>query len=225
MQPKTIKTVLVKFDNGLSDIEIPYFRGAMIHSNQCSTVLFHNHIEDKFRYAYPLIQYRIVEKKAAVYFVDEAISEIGKFLLNCEQYVSIGKRKAFFKISNIEFNSTDCGIGNDLHLYSIQNYLPLNQENYQKYLTLKSQEEKNQLLEHCLCGNILSFGKSLGLFFEEQVLVKIIKNETPRNIMYKGVSMLSFDIQFVSNVQLPSGIGLGKGVSIGKGITELIGMS
>lgn len=222
MLPKTIKTVIVKFNTSLSDIEIPYLRGAIIHNAQCSGILFHNHIEDKFRYAYPIIQYRATQGKAAVIFIDTAIAELGNFLLTCERAISIGNRKTFLKIANIEYKSTECGISTDLHLYSIRNYLPLNQENYHKYLELGTQEEKTQLLEHCLRGNILSFGKSIGLFFDEQVMVKIIKIDKNNKITYKGVSMLSFDLQFVANLQLPPGIGLGKGVSLGKGIIDLV---
>lgn len=60
----TIKTLIIIFDYKLKINEIPLFRGAIIDSTQNDNNLFHNHLDDsKYRYAYPLIQYKRIGGK------------------------------------------------------------------------------------------------------------------------------------------------------------------
>ena len=52
-----IRILTLKFRNQLQPDEIKWFRGAIIHASDKGNVLFHNHTEENYRYAYPLIQY------------------------------------------------------------------------------------------------------------------------------------------------------------------------
>ena len=102
--------------------------------------------------------------------------------------------------------------------YHLRKWLPLNQENYAKYMAMESLADKYAMLEKLLTGNILSMAKGLGVHFERQVECKITAMEEPRLIVYKGVKMMAFDAEFKSNVSLPDYVGLGKGVSLGFGM-------
>ena len=56
-----IRILTLKFRNQLRPDEIKWFRGAVIHASDKDNVLFHNHTEENYRYAYPLIQYKLIQ--------------------------------------------------------------------------------------------------------------------------------------------------------------------
>lgn len=61
-----IKTLLLRFSNEISFKEIELLRGAVINAiGDKPNVLYHNHIDDTFRYSYPLIQYKRINKKGS----------------------------------------------------------------------------------------------------------------------------------------------------------------
>ena len=80
--------------------------------------------------------------------------------------------------------------------------------------------ERYQLIEKCLLGNILSFAKSMGVFFEDKIDLKLLDVFGINEFRYKKINMLGFDLKFKTNVTLPWHIALGKGVSIGFGIIK-----
>ena len=63
-----IHILVIRFKNEISLLEIPFFRGAILHAlHGEANVLFHNHVdESSFRYSYPLIQYKRIQGKAAI---------------------------------------------------------------------------------------------------------------------------------------------------------------
>ena len=73
-----------------------------------------------------------------------------------------------------------------------------------------------------LIGNILSFAKGLGVFFETPVRCRILQLESEKSFGYKNVELLSFSAKFRTNVSLPAYIGLGKSVSINNGVVTPI---
>ena len=78
-----IKTLLIQFDNPIESEEIKFFRAAVISSLQEKDVLFHNHVEEGYRYAYPLIQYKRTHGKAAIFCIGEGVDAIyGYFTSN-----------------------------------------------------------------------------------------------------------------------------------------------
>ena len=72
----------IQFANEISQKEIPMFRGAVLHSMESCPVLFHNHLGDKFRYAYPLIQYKRIKGKAAIVFVGKGVESFQEFMIS-----------------------------------------------------------------------------------------------------------------------------------------------
>jgi hypothetical protein len=74
------KTLIVFFKNDIKPFEIPKFRGAIINSLEENNILFHNHLENSnFRYSYPLIQYKCINKSAAIVCVGNGTEAIGNF--------------------------------------------------------------------------------------------------------------------------------------------------
>ena len=218
MWSKTLKTLLIRFSNPISQVEVECFRGAVIHAMEDANILFHNHLEDdKLRYAYPLIQYKRINGKAAILCIGEGTEAIGEFFSACDFDVRIGNRQVRLEVEKINANQTLVQIWDTMFTYHLRKWLPLNQENYEKYVAMDSIADRYAMLERLLTGNILSFAKGLGIHFENRMECRITAAEKPYIIPYKGVKMMSFDAEFKINVSLPDFVGLGKGVSLGRG--------
>ena len=219
MTEREVKQVVVVFSCTLSDKEVPLFRGAMLHAVQGESTLFHDHIGEGFRYRYPLIQYRPMEGYASVIGLEEGVEAIDRFLAEgdiCK--VRIGRRTEPLLVTCIKRLQTTFALTAETEqTYVIRHYLPFNQENYKAYQEMDSLIERYALIEKCIVGNILSLAKSLGVFFDQKVVAKLVAVDNEALYKYKNIKMVGFDLKFKTNVQLPQYIGLGKGVSLGFG--------
>lgn len=218
------RLLLIRFKNSLLYKEIEPFRGAVVHVLKDKDTLFHNHLPDNagFRYSYPLIQYKRINRNAAILCIGEGTDSIGKLFLDSDMELDINGRKEKFIIDNIKAYKHLIQIWEAKFHFRIRKWLALNQENYEKYSQLESLAERSAFLENILKGNILSFAKGLDIFFDKQVFCKILWLSEPSVTLYKGVKLTMFDAEFVTNVSIPDYTGLGKGVSIGYGTTVRI---
>lgn len=214
----SIRTLVIKFENYIEKEEIPFFRGAILSKVPPELVLFHNHIDDGFRYSYPLIQYKRLGRKATIVCLGDGTDDIGAFFENADFNLRIGNRFEEFKIYNINANRTIVQAWDQPFRYHINKWLGLDRENYPRYMHTESEVQKLLMLESILTGNILSMCKGLGIFLERKVSVSITSRPTTNAYKYKGQLMSGFDFEFTCNVSLPPYIGLGKGVSLGFGM-------
>lgn len=216
-----IKTFRLNFSTPISFNEIPYLRGAIIKITKNQEILFHNHDKDNtFRYDYPLIQYKRINGNAAIIFIERGTDKIIDFINNNKDSADIGNRKTKLEIEKVDANDTLVQIWESEFTYSIRKYLPLNKINYEKYIKTDDIIEKYKILENVLIGNILSFAKGMGIYFNNKIKVTILQVDEPKVYRFKNIKMMGFDIRFKSNVSLPDYIGLGKGVSIGFGMIK-----
>lgn len=216
---KRIRVLTVKYTADIDYHEIPLFRGAVIASmNHEADVLFHNHIDnDKFRYSYPLIQYKRIGGKAAIVFINDAITNVGFLLRNIDAKYLLGKREIKAELENVTTESSPTVVADEIQSYKIINWLPLNAENYKRYMNLDNIIERVEMLQKILVGNIISMYKGLDVNQTDKINVTISDLYTPRTVVHKGIKLLSFDAEFKSNVSLPDNIGLGKYASLGCG--------
>ena len=214
-----INVLLVRFSNELKTEELPLFRGAVVDLvGEDGNILYHNHVsDDKLRYSYPFIQYKRINGKAAIVCVKEGVEEIGRLFAMGEINVRIGNRLECLTVEKLNAHKSIVQVWDSEFAYHIRKWLPLNGENYEKYMQTESLAEKYAMLESLLVGNMLSFAKGVGIRFEKQVVCKITSIDDPHIVTYKGVKMMSFDAEFKSNVSIPDYVGLGKGVSLGFG--------
>lgn len=213
-----IKTMSVMFKNRLSFREVPLLRGALLHLADGDSTLFHDHIGDKLRYRYPLVQYRESGGYASLFCLGDGVVAVESLLCAASSAeVRIGRREEKLFVDSETRRTDELVLSDEVQEYNIHRYLPLNQENYAKYKATDSIVDRYQMIEKCLVGNILSFAKSMGMFFEQQIKVKILDVANTHEYIYKKVRMLGFDLRFKTNVVLPRYIALGKGVSIGFG--------
>lgn len=219
MMRRSINVFLIKFKNEIAFTEIPLLRGAVLNLlGSDAELLFHNHTSDTtFRYSYPLIQYKRIRKKAAIFCIGEGVETIGK-LLNAQDYeISLGNRSLRLDIENISPKRNIVQTWDSTFHYYLTNWLALNSTNYQEYMAMDDLSDRIDLLERILVGNLLSFAKGVGIEIEQQIICKLISFEEPRLVKVKGVKVMSFNCEFKTNMSLPDYMGIGKHASIGYG--------
>jgi CRISPR/Cas system endoribonuclease Cas6 (RAMP superfamily) len=99
----------------------------------------------------------------------------------------------------------------------LRNWIALNSENYLKYKSIDGIVERITFLEKILIANLLSFAKGMNIEIKEQIECKIIKMDEPHMIKVKDIKMMTFDLDFKTNLSLPDYMGIGKHASIGFG--------
>ena len=221
---KYVRTLTVIFDTEIEFKEISLFRGAVLKSlGDKANLLYHNHISDHtFRYSYPLVQYKCLHGKAAIVCVEEGVDLIGQILSELYGTINIGKRKTEYKVDAVHSSKVPIQIENELSVFQLRNWLPLNSQNYQHYQNTEELVEKIKILERVLTGNILSFLKGIDIHLEEQLIVHITDIISQKAVYYKNIKMMAFDIRFKTNISLPSYIGIGKNASVGCGLLSKI---
>lgn len=207
----------IQFQNEILHNEIELFRGAILNQLPESLILFHNHEGEGFRYSYPLIQYKRLHGKAFLVSLSDGTEAIGNLFSESDFHFRLGQRELKMEIASVWTKQVLVQVWNTDFTYRLSSWLPLNEKNYQEYLSLEGVAERILFLEKELVGNILSFTKGIGLFVEQQIRCKILHVDAEYGILYKGVKMKAFNATFKTNISLPEYIGLGKGVSIGNG--------
>jgi hypothetical protein len=182
--------------------------------------LLHNHYENgKTRYAYPLVQYKVIDKTPLLVGLQEGADllvslflKIRKIDIEGQQYPVLAK--------NIQQKQYDLVVNQQLYNYQFKTlWMALNQENHRKYQQL-AENAKTQFLNRQLQNNILSFYKGLSFRTSERIMAitRVIEKQT----RFKDQAMLAFNGEFTTNAFLPEMAGIGKAVSRGFGTVHLI---
>lgn len=213
----TTNILTIRFSNEIRPFEVSLFRGAVINSLDQKLLLFHNHEGEKFRYDYPLIQYKRIAGKAAIVCLKQGTEDIGEFFSSNHFTLHLNDRVMEAEITSVMPSRYNVQEWNKEFDYRINRWIPFNDKNYKEFKKIEGIAEQIQFLEKILTGNILSFAKGIGIWFERQVNCKIIKLSNLYWVSVKGIKVASFNAEFKCNISLPNHIGLGKHVSIGCG--------
>ena len=219
-----METLTIQFQNELSFHEIPYFRGAMLHSlPDDENQLLHNHIDEGFRYAYPLIQYKSINGKAAIVCLNEGIDPVMQLMKQPSLSVRIGRKAPQdLCIEEILPVALEPIIKNVFYTYHIHHWISLNKENYARYVSIPRITDRILFLEKILTGNILSFLKGIGIHLEDALECHLLDVEKTSVTVKKGTRMVAFNACFQTNIELPDYIGLGKHTSVGCGVIKKV---
>ncbi len=152
--------------------------------------------------------------------VEEGIEGIQDFFSNTDWKLQIENEKKEIKVENIKVHQYRVAVWDSFFDYKIYNWLPLNQDNYNKFKALEELTEKISFLEKIMSSNIISFLQGIDLFIDEKIEVKIKSIQSERLINYKEQQMQAFTLVFRTNISLPNFIGLGKGSSVGFGVIK-----
>jgi len=220
---KNIRILQIVFDDEIAAHEIPAFRGAVIQKAGEENVLFHNHLGNSFLYKYPLLQYKRIGKQPCLYCIEYGIDEIAMFFSNKHwEEIRISNRLLNMKVASLNLNQFKIEVCDHPYMYSIRNWIALNQDNIKIYRQLISEEEKKCFLEKILIANILSFAKGIDWQVSGAIQVSIYSEISVSPAVVKQNQLLAFSCRFASNVFLPNNLGLGKSVSIGYGVVRIV---
>ena len=217
---KYIRALTVIYNTVISYKDIPLFRGAVLNSmGDKANLLYHNHTgSDTFRYSYPLIQYKRLGGKAAIVCIEEGADVIGQFLSETTKSIKIGERETKCNTDRIVPAKILMQTWNHPFSYQIFRWLPLNKNNYHKYLKTEGIIERVSLLEGILKGNLLSMLKGLNIYLDDELTIKITNLSEPYILHNKNVALMAFNADFSCNLSIPDNVGIGKYASIGFGV-------
>lgn len=215
-----LKTLTLLTDMPLKEHETRLFRGAMIHMTGSTQTLMHNHIGNGFRYSYPLVQYKIINSRAAIVGVNEGAELLAQTADRLPATVAIGKELRTMGMEAMHTGLYTMQMADHYFAHQMRRWMPLNSDNYRSFVTAKTAQEREMMLENILKGNILSFLKGTDIFICKELRCKIMAMSQPYTIRNKQNAMIAFDIDFECNMLLPEHIGIGKNASIGCGIVN-----
>ncbi len=217
-----IKYLQLVFKNALQPYDIRHFRKAISKVVGEESDLFHNHGDSGFIYRYPLIQYKTFHKCASIIALNEGTEVIHYLFQKGLDQVEFAQFEQALEIQTINANKYNIQLWQDLIDYRIRNWFALNEENHKAYNDLELLKEKIEFLEKTLTANLLGFLTAMDYQAEEPVKVEITKMLGERFVKFKEIKVLTFDLEFKSNVSIPSAVGIGKAASVGFGIISKV---
>lgn len=195
--------------------------------------LLHNHLESdtpadtpgtvavKFRYAYPLVQYKVLDRVPTLVGLGEGATLLTQLFLQMRE-VNIDGDVFPVLSKHIRHEQAPIGLADDLMEYRFETlWMALNQANYRDYRNYAEVDQQAQL-KRVLTSQLLALFREFGLWLQphERIMVRLSVDE--RNTQFKNQTMVAFSGGFLTNVILPDGIGLGKAVSRGFGTVQLV---
>ena len=181
--------------------------------------LLHNHFDDgRSRFAYPLVQYKVVGGVPTLIGINEGAELLAELFIKMKTLNLYGMELPIFS-KNIESRRLETGISKQLYTYRFGSlWMALNQSNYAEYCKSEG-ERRMEILKKILVGNILSFWKGIGYQATDTLMVMPTTYE--KLTRFKEQDMLAFEGSFVANALLPELVGIGRSVSRGFGVLEL----
>ena len=181
--------------------------------------LLHNHFEDgSLRYAYPLVQYKVINKTPMLVGFNEGADLLVELFLKIKQ-IDIEGDSFTVLAKNITRQIVDLKTENKLFKYSFATlWMGLNEKNFRLFLK-STTEQKKELLNKTLQNNILSFYKGIGYWTDTRIMVT--SELKAKETLFKNNVMTAFTGHFVCNAIIPDYAGIGKAVSRGFGTVFL----
>lgn len=198
----------------------PKFRG-FIARKFPDFLLLHQHNGKNLIYLYPWVQYKVINGLLMIVGISEGLEPLKEIYLNLE-YVELEKNRHRILEKTMKETVIQFGANASFHRYNfLTPWLSLNERNYEKYQTLRSQRAKTEVLEKILIGNIISMSKGLGYTVPAPIRANILKIKELQTFL-KGTPMLGFLGTFSVNFEIPDYWGIGKSVSRGFGTVKRI---
>lgn len=182
--------------------------------------LLHNHYDDgSARYAYPLVQYKVIDKTPLLVGFQEGAELLVSLFLKIREIQIAGQNYPVLA-KNIQQKQYNLNVNQQLYNYRFKTlWMALNQENHRIYQQL-DENAKTEFLNRQLQNNILSFYKGLSFRTTDRIMAVTRVNE--KQTQFKDQPMLVFDGEFTTNAFLPEMAGIGKAVSRGFGTVSLM---
>lgn len=184
--------------------------------------LLHNHLEGGgLRYAYPLVQYKVLDGVPTLVGVGEGAGLLTDLFLAVGEIVIDGRVFPLLH-KDLRCARAEAGYSEGRHEYVFKTlYMPLNQENFGAWVR-EGDRARDEHLDRLLRNHILAALKGMGVWLEQGEMIWAEGRLRERQTMFKGQAMLAFSGRFVTNAVLPQWIGVGRSVSRGFGAVERV---
>jgi Cas6b C-terminal domain/Cas6b N-terminal domain len=225
---RQIRILEVSFDTEIQPYQLTQFRGAIAQKAGLQHELFHNHDNENggFHNRYPLIQYKLDTHKGQMrpmlLCLEEGIEEAHHFFSQPDWSINLHGTQHPLRVARLHVNRYTLNVWQRQFSYRLHKWQPFNGDNYDKYKLLRGIAEKFQFLETLLRTQIQSFAKGVGWEIEEPIDLHITDLVKQEWLEFKSKKVLSFTLDFQTNVSLPDYIGVGKGASKGLGVVRRV---
>ena len=219
---KKINIVKVKYN----DIDMNYNDGAKLRgffgTKFIDVDYFHNHSKEGIIYRYPLIQYKVIDKKPTIVLLKKACDIAYRY--NAVDKIIIGEDELISEDILVEIKKACFGVSKEIKKYKfVTPWIGLNQNNIGKYRKLAGSDEKLEFLENIVKGNILSLSKGMEYRVNERIDVKINRESIEeKKVYFKKKKLMAYQFEFHTNFVIPDDIGIGKACSRGFGSIKQI---
>lgn len=225
-ETKELSLLTVQFDRPVPARHIRAFRAVISNAASGGNPHFHNHFDNPSAppARYPLIQFKTIDRKATVVFLGSQVDSARRLFSDAYWEVELQGQRLRLYVADIDMQYHEVGFAETPQQYRIRNYLPFNQNNIRKYENEKRLSERIALLERMLRNHLLAFSWGVGWEPEGQVTARVL--DTPvfrqRELRFKHIRLLGFDLEFETNLALPERIGVGGKVAVGFGALKRI---
>ena len=214
----TLRLLHLTFDLPIYPRQLSQWRGAFIAMGGWENDLFHNHNGDEALFhRYPLVQYRVMDGKAGIFAIGEAVDALQAILTDNEWEIQWQGKPRGLRIEHLQMDTHHLRMLEQPKTYQGFDWLALNQKSYEKWRQCKNLAERAVLLENILANQIQCFLEVMGWPPPEPLEVNLQQINHMQQVKSFGNAMIAFNITYEANVFLPPFIGLGRSASLGFG--------
>lgn len=179
--------------------------------------LLHNHLEDGgFRYAYPLVQYKVVRGQSLILGIGIGGDVLTDIFLKLQEVVLEDRRIPLLE-KEISQKVEPFGWVEEPQTYRfVTPWMGLNQKNHGVWCGLRG-EEQQAFLARIFTGNLMSMSKGLDYMLGREERIESGVRLQPQRVNFKGREMMAFRGEVVTTYLVPDGFGLGKSSARGFG--------
>jgi len=213
----SVKIIKLELVQGLfNSSDIPRFRQYLAEKFPNYDHI-HNHLENgKFRYVYPDIQFKIINKIPMIIGFGDGIEILKDVFLKVDEMKILNKNISIFEKS-IKISESKIGISDEIIVYKfLSPWMALNQQNYELYKKL-SLRKRVAKLDRILWGNLKTVSHAFDYWILDPDKISTEGDLKLHINKFKGNTMITFTGKFKTNFHIPDYLGIGKQVARGFG--------
>lgn len=177
--------------------------------------LLHHHLDNKLKYQYPLIQYKMIEGKPMVVGINQG-AQVLKEISDKFNTITLDYNKYEIIERNMTMKNEEFGLSDKIYFYEFATpWLALSQIKYHEFLNTRSNDEKADILRRVLIGNLISMSKTLNYTVPD--IIRCDVDMESREERFEDMDFTSFYGGFMVNFCIPDYLGIGRSVSKGYG--------
>lgn len=183
--------------------------------------LFHNHQGEKAIRRYPLIQYRVHDRKLQIFAVGEAVPVLMQVIVKAE----LDNTAHRINLNNVEMTTGKASLikSDRYQYYRLMDWVALNNDTFNnKWKKTFSMIERIPLLDQAITGHLRILGSQFMDDEESQKMdgvLYMVNGKKPMKVY--GNTMMGLNVLFKTRYILPEGFALGRCISLGAGTFQM----